>query len=140
MTKQQKYEILEDLTSDIAFKAYGKTKQELLENSGEALLSIMADIDTIKPKKTVLVKVEGEDYNDLLFNWLQELIAVIEIEGIYFSSFSVKEFSKTSCIVECKGEPIQQKMEKAHIKAITRYLYSVKETKQGLTATVTVDV
>ena len=38
---------------------------------------------------SVDVEVKGEDKEDLLFNWLQEIIAAVDIEEKFFSKFEI---------------------------------------------------
>jgi len=93
-----KYEIIDDITSDVMFKAYGKTLEELVENSGEALLSIVCDIGKVKEDKVLIIEIEAEDEKELIYNWLSELLTRIDTENIFFSKFEVLELKRNSKI------------------------------------------
>ncbi|MEM5793601.1 MAG: archease [Candidatus Aenigmatarchaeota archaeon] len=138
-----RYEIVDDITSDVMFKAYGKSLEELIENSGEALFSIVCDIKKIKPKRKLVIKVEGEDERELIHNWLSKLLSLIDIENIFFSKFKVIELKKNGSYklkVEGKGEDVKPELILTVAKAVTYYKYDVGKTKDGWFATVVLDV
>jgi len=135
-----KYEYLKDLTSDVAFKAYGKSLEELFENSAEALLSIICDIEKIDSKNKITIIAEGDDRKDLLFNWLQQLIAHVEIEQMFFSKFKIIEITGTKLTAECYGEPLDMSKAGTVVKSLTNYLFDLKEKDGNFTATVSVDI
>ena len=74
-----KFKFIEDLTSDVMFEAYGKDLKELFVNSAVALFSVICKIDNVKASKEVLVSVKGSNLEELLINWLQKLIAIVDI-------------------------------------------------------------
>jgi SHS2 domain-containing protein len=136
-----KYRFLKDLTSDVAFEVYGKDEKELLENAGEALFSIISDIKKVKPKKKIVVEVESKDIAELVYNWLERLIAIVDIEGMFLSKFRVISISKAGIAkIECKGEPISPSKGKTLVKAVTKHKYNVEKEGKGLKATVTLDI
>lgn len=135
-----KYEYLKDLTSDVAFKAYGQNLKEVFENSAEALLSIMCDVEKIKPKDKIIIMAEGDDRKDLLFNWLQQLIAHVEIEQMFFSKFKITKITGTKLTAECYGEPINMGKAGTLVKSLTNYLFNLEEKEGEYTATISVDI
>jgi len=138
-----KYEIVDDITSDVMFRAYGKNFEELIENSGEALFSIVCDIENVKDKEVLMVEVEGEDEKELIHNWLSKLLTVIDTENMFFSKFKVLELDKDGKIkvrVECYGEEIRQELVLTIAKAVTYYKYSVDQVEDGWVASVVLDI
>jgi len=124
------YEYLKDLTSDVAFSAYGKTLDEVFINAAKAISNIMCDISKIESKNIIKIEVEGKDEKDLLYNWLQNIVAEVDIEGMFFSEFKFIEFSRTHLKAEVYGEEIvDQSKQETVIKAVTNYLFDLKETK-----------
>jgi SHS2 domain-containing protein len=139
----KKYEIIDDITSDVMFKAYGKNLEELIENSGKALFSIVCDVDKVEEKKVLMLEVEGEDEGELIYNWLSELLTVIDTENMFFSKFRVLEFDDEKefrARVECYGEEIREKLILTVAKAVTYYKYSVEKKDDGWVATVVLDI
>ena len=138
-----KYEIVDDITSDVMFKAYGKSLEELVENSGEALFSVVCDIEKVEKKKSIVVEVKGEDERELIYNWLSELLTRVDTDNIFFSSFKVLKLDtdgRFNVKVECYGEDIRPELILTIAKAVTYYKYNVEKTKQGWVATVVLDI
>jgi len=135
-----KYEYIKDLTSDVAFKAYGEDMKEVFENSAEALLSIFCDIEKIEPKDKLIIEAKGEDPKDLLFNWLQQLIAEIDIEQMFFSKFKITEITKKRLTAECYGEPLDMDKAGTVVKSVTNYLFNLEEKDGKFISTVSVDI
>jgi SHS2 domain-containing protein len=134
-----KFEFLEDLTSDVMFKSYGESKEELFENSALALFTIICEIDKVSSKKEIEIEVNGENLEDLLFNWLTSLIAFQEIEQMFFSKFKILSLTDKKIIAKLCGEDMTKEKGLTHVKAITYYKYKV-EKKKVYEATVTCDI
>ena len=66
-----KYEFLEHV-ADAKFRAYGKTIEEQFSNAALAMTSIMADDVKGNIKRDFSVK--GSDRENLLYNFLEELL------------------------------------------------------------------
>ena len=79
-----KYKFIEDLTSDVLFEAYGKNLKELFSNAASALFSIICQLDKVKAKKVKKVEVKANDLSELMFNWLQKLISLVDTDELFF--------------------------------------------------------
>jgi SHS2 domain-containing protein len=135
-----KYKFVKDLTSDVLFESYGKNLEELFKNSALALFDIICNIEKVKPKKKITVSLTAPDEKKLLYNWLQELIAQVDIESLFFSKFKIIEISDKHLIAEVYGEPITKSKGRTVVKAVTNYKFSLEKSKKGYTAIVSVDI
>jgi SHS2 domain-containing protein len=135
-----KYKYIKDLTSDVAFKAYGTTIKEMFENSAKALSEVMCNINDIKYKRKITIKANGDNKEELLFDWLQQIIAYVEIEQIFLSKFNIIEISDKGLVAECYGEDISNEKQKTHVKAVTNYLFKLEQKEQEYIATVSLDI
>ena len=138
-----KYEIIDDIKSDVMFRSYGKNFEELVENSAEALFSVVCDVDKVEEKEVLMVEAEGDDEKELIHNWLSKLLTVIDTENMFFRKFKVLELDKDGKIkirVECYGEEIRQELILTIAKAVTYYRYSVDQVEEGWVASVVLDV
>jgi len=138
-----KYEIVDDITSDVMFRVYGKSFEELIENSGEALFSVVCDIDKVEEKEVLMIESDGEDEKELIHNWLSKLLTVIDTENMFFRKFKVLELDRDGKIkirVECYGEEIRQELVLTVAKAVTYYRYSVDQVEDGWVASVVIDI
>ena len=140
-----RYKILEKIaTADIAFEAYGKDLNELFENSAFAVFEITANIKKINSKIKKIIKIENDNVEDLLFDFLSELIFLKDKDYMVFNKSKIKinKNQKYKLNAQVFGEKISQKKHdlKLDIKAITLHMFKVEKTKQGYKALVVVDV
>jgi len=133
-----KYRFVEDLTSDVMFEAFGKSLKELFENSAEALFSVICS--GVQPKAQHLVKVNAGSLEELMLNWLQGLIALVDTEEMFFSKFVIKEIDETHLVAECFGEPITPEKGGTVVKAVTYYKFKLEQGKKGFKAVVSLDI
>jgi len=137
------FEYLEH-TADLKFRAFGKTKKELIENCGKALCNAIIDSEKVEEKGKGIIAVQAENFEQALFDFLKEVLFQVETQEIIFSEFKVKELKEEKKVflkVEASGEKINlDKHEvKTEIKAITKHGFKV-EKKDKWTAEVLVDV
>tara|TARA_Y100000310_G_C20661064_1_gene804842 strand:- start:1964 stop:2377 length:414 start_codon:yes stop_codon:yes gene_type:complete len=136
----QKYKFIDDLTSDVLYEAYGKDLKEVFENAALALFSVICQLDKVKPKVAEEFKIEGENEEELMFNWLQGLIAIVDTEHMFFSRFKVEEIDKKHVIAKMYGEPATPEKGETVVKAVTNYKYSFKKTEKGYTVRISLDI
>ena len=138
----KKFELIENLTSDVMFKAYGTSLDELFTNAALALFSVICQIDKIEHKKVKEVEVKGDDPEDLMFNWLQKLIGIVDTDNLFFSKFEILTIQEdgTHLKARCHGEPITPEKGETVVKAVTYYKYEFKKTTEGYSIKVTLDI
>ncbi len=137
-----RYKFIEDLVSDVMFEAYGKDLAELLQNAGLALFSVVCQIDKIKPKKSIKLKVKGKDEGDLLFTFLTTLLSEAELKELFLCKFDVKIKKNKGYIAEITayGEPISPEKGETVVKGVTYYKFKVEKIKKGYKARVACDI
>jgi SHS2 domain-containing protein len=79
-SKHDKFEYLEH-TADVKFRAYGKDLEEQFGNAALAMFGILTDTSKIKKKLNKSISVNGNDLKALLYNFLEELLFLIDTEG-----------------------------------------------------------
>lgn len=119
-----------DVTADAGFWAYGSTLEESFENAALAMFEIMTDTSRVTPVIKKEFNVESEDKVSLLYDWLEELLFLHDVEFLLFSKFkvdisSIKEGYKLKA--EIWGEEINHKIHERRdeVKAITFHLMEV---------------
>lgn len=102
----------------------------------------MADIDRIRPTETREIRVEAEDRESLLVEWLNETIYLIETEGLIFSCFSIEQMTDTTLQAKVVGEQLDETRHdlKTQVKAVTYHDLKVEKTDFGWFAQVIFDV
>jgi SHS2 domain-containing protein len=70
------YKFLDDIaTADVAFEAWGGTREELFAAGADALLRTMVhDPEAVERREETVVTMEDADLDLLLFSFLQELV------------------------------------------------------------------
>ncbi len=139
------YRYLEDIaTADAASEVEGKTLEELFRDAAIATFEVMADTGTVKPEVTREIELENEDVDNLLFDWLSELVYLKDAESLIFSRFDVNirknDVYKLKATVS--GEPINQRKHslRSDVKAVTYHMFEVKKTGENWTARVVLDI
>jgi SHS2 domain-containing protein len=125
------FEIL-DHTADIRIKVYGKDLKELFRNAAFGMCSILADLEGITASTELEIKVEAPDREELLVEWLDELLYNFYTKHIIFSEFNIKELTDTGLTSGVKGRFIGENKNrlKTEIKAATRHDLRI-EKKEG---------
>ena len=135
------YKFIDDLTSDVMFEARGKTLNEVFENAGIALFDVISDVEKVKAQKDFKVSVKGLDLGDLMFNWLQELITLVDTEEMFSSKFEVRVNEKESSLeAKCYGEEAKPEKSGTLVKAVTYYKFKFEKTKIGYRTNVSLDI
>jgi len=138
-----KFEFLPDVAiADIAFRAYGKTREELFENCGLALTTTMADLSKMGNEVKRKILIEGKDDAEILYNFLDELIYIKDVDGQLFNEFRCKLYTGKMA-VECAGDTLKSIGRQNllnDVKAITMHLFKIEKDANGLKAMVVVDI
>ncbi|ANF23407.1 archease [Thermococcus piezophilus] len=77
-------------TADIGIRGYGETLEEAFEAVALALFDVMVNVRKVEPKEVRELEVEAEDLEALLYLFLEELLALHEMDGLVFGNFKVK--------------------------------------------------
>ena len=116
-----------DVTADIGFFAYGKSLDEAFENAGLAIFNIISDTDGIDAEIERSFEITSEDEVSLLYDFLEELLFLHEVEFMLFSEFHVEIDENLHLKSTVKGEAIDwdKHERKTEIKAITFHMMDV---------------
>ena len=136
----QKYRFIDKLTSDVMFEAYGKNLKEVFENAALAMFSIVCAIKKVEPKEKESFKIKADRIEELMINWLQGLIAIVDTEQKFFSKFKIKKINETELNADLYGEPISPEKGGTVVKAITLYKYKFEKTDKGYVVRVSMDI
>ena len=90
MAEQKKYRIL-SRSSDLLIKVFGGTHAELFANSAFALFDLITDIGKVEIRERLSLEVEGVNRDDLMVNWMRELLYLYQGSGYLLREFLVHE-------------------------------------------------
>lgn len=127
------YRYLEHVT-DAFIEVTEDSLDEAFASAGAAVVDTVVDIKSVEEKTEKNITANGNDLNNLLYNWLEEIIILTITEGFVAKRFSVKvtKNGKYKIIATLFGEEINFKKHhfKVEIKSPTLHLMEIKQEKQ----------
>jgi SHS2 domain-containing protein len=108
-------------TADIGFEARSKTLEGLFTDAASALMSAIVDLRTVRSDIQYRATISGMDTEDLLVNWLRELLSrYFEFNELY-TDFQVSFPDDRSLHASFSGEPVDPARHhiRNEVKAIT---------------------
>jgi len=138
---QMRYKLINH-TADIGIKVRGKTLKELFENAAWSMFDIITDLDKVKARKLFKLNVEADDMDDLLINWLRDLLYKFNGENYLLKEFKVEKIEKSSLKGRIKGEKLNLSYHylKREIKAVTYNSPKVKKKGEYWEAQIIFDI
>ena len=136
----RKFKFLEH-TADIKFQAYGKNLNEVFENSAYAMLNVLSE-SKIKSKIKKNIHVKGMDLENLLYNFLEELLFLFDSENFILSKIRKIKIDKKNFKLkaEITGDKSSNYKINLGIKAVTYNEMFVKKMKDKWVSQVVIDV
>jgi SHS2 domain-containing protein len=92
--------------SELAVRVVGKSQINLFVNAAFALFDVITDTEKIEAKERMQLEVEGSDRDDLLVNWLRELLYLYQGSAYLLKEFTVQEMKDTVVKAEVSGEKL----------------------------------
>ncbi len=138
-----------DHTADIGICVWGKTCEDVLKKAAFGMVSIIVDVHAVQCRDKRIIRVEAEQTEELLLNWLRELLFLVEQEGMVFSRFQFKQdhfaYKKDHKFVfycSLEGEKIDPERHNIcrEIKAVTRHGFYMRQETQFWEARIFFDV
>ena len=126
----KRFELIEH-TADTGLIAYGRTLAEAFANAAYGLFSIIADLRSVREIESRTIELEEADTESLLFEWLNSLIYLFDVEGLLFKKFDIDDFSERRLKAVCHGEkydPSRHRL-KIGVKSATYHMLKVDKIK-----------
>ncbi len=138
------YKFLEH-TADVKFQAFGKTLEEVFINSAKAMFNTMySESEDIKEKIKKKIKVEGKDKESLLYNFLEELLFLLDSENFFFAraeKIKIKQNkTKYELEAEVSGDNASNYKISLDVKAVTYNEMFVRQQGDKFICQVVLDV
>ena len=125
------YELIEH-TADVGIKAYGKNISEAFENAAKGMFDIITDNSEIESTGEYEIHLEAQDLEQLLVDWLSELLFLNSAKNLVFSFFKVELDEKNNSLsAHVFGEKYSLSKHKigAEIKAVTYHILEVRNKR-----------
>ena len=135
----EKYTFLEH-TADAKFIAYGKTLEEAFSNAALAITSLLFDSEKVKSKEKHDIKVEGKDEKALLYNFLEEILFLLDAKHFLLHKVEKIGIRNNKLIALLSGDNVQNYKTSGDIKAVTYNEMEIKKGKNKVSVQVVVDL
>jgi SHS2 domain-containing protein len=125
------YELI-DHTADVGLKAYGKNLSEAFENAAKGMFDIITDKSEIESIGQYNIELEAPDLEQLLVDWLSELLYLNSAKNQVFGFFKLELDEKNNKLnAKIFGEKFDLSKHKigAEIKAVTYHMLEVKNKR-----------
>ena len=135
------YETFEH-TADLGLRVRAPDLETLLIDAARGLTSmIVANLDSVRPVREIAINVPGSRHDELLFDWLTEILYAFESEHLLLSQFRV-QLDESGLTATAHGESADEGRHQLEheVKAITYHGLRVEQTPDGWLAEVIVDI
>ena len=92
--------------SELVMRVVGTSQINLFVNAAFALFDVITDTEKIDTQERLQLEVEGSDRDDLLLNWLRELLYLYQGSAFLLKEFNVQEMKDTSVKAQVSGEKL----------------------------------
>ena len=129
-------------TADLGLRVWGRRLEDLFEQAAAGLIDLLVNPCTVRPLERRTFEVEGEEPEDLLVAWLEEILFAFDAEG----------FAPATAEVECcragllrgalcgeRLDPQRHELRRA-VKAVTYHDLQVRATDEGYEVRIVFDV
>jgi len=126
----KRFQLIEH-TADTGLVAHGSSLAEAFANAAYGLFSIIAELNKVRGGESRPVAVSAEDVEGLLFNWLNHLVYIFDVEYLLFKRFDITEFTEHNLKATCWGEtynPSRHQL-KLGVKSATYHMLKVDRDK-----------
>lgn len=138
------FRIIEEIVSgDFVFQAWGNTLEKLFAACAEACFSAMTDPAGVEPREDYPVKIRAENLEDLLYDFLAELIYLKDTEKVFLSKFDIEiDVDKISLNSVAWGETIDYNKHeiKTDVKAVTYHDLKIIKARDRYEAKIILDL
>ena len=136
-----KYRLI-DHTADFGIHVFGTNSKDLFANAAHALFDLITDIDALKGLEETDIQISGEDWPDLMVNWLRELLYLwsgkqVLVKKVHILSLTENELSAN--VMTGPYDPDRHAV-KIEIKAVTYHQIQVSSGFSGWEARIIFDV
>jgi SHS2 domain-containing protein len=131
-----------DHTADLGLVITGASEADLFANAAYAVFDIITDLDRVEARETRRIVAEGDSREDLLINFLREILYLYNGERWLLKGLRIIQLSEKGLEAEVRGELFDSGKHEIckEIKAVTYHQAQVSQTPAGWTARVIFDV
>ena len=137
---KKQYELV-DISGDVGIRVWGQDLEELFENAARGMSELITDVSALPESERREVHVVAESNEDLLVQWLNELVFLCDTYNYIGKRFSLRIINK-KLKAEITGGTFDPSTSESRllIKAATYHDLSLSKTNSHWEATVIFDI
>jgi SHS2 domain-containing protein len=138
---RKKYNLI-DHTADFGVHVYGSDSKELFANAVWALFDNITEMDRLTGLDACHIEVSGEDWSDLMVNWLREVLYLWNGKELLVKNARILSLSETGLSATVEFDPFNpdRHVIKTEIKAVTYHQIQVNSSPSGWEAIIIFDI
>ena len=131
-----------DHTADVGIHVFGADAGELFENAALALFDVLTDPSSLKESRTHSISCQGQDWPDLMVNWLRELLYLWTGKQVLVKSIVIEKLREYHISATIRVDPYDpdRHVIKEEIKAVTYHQIDVQKKSTGWESKIIFDV
>ena len=128
----ERFEFFEH-TADIGVHIYGATLAELFENAARAMYQALGELQKSDDRSQKTIEIEAGTLEDLLHDWLADLLYEIEANHVLYDDFQFHELTPHRVKATLRGGTIDfaRSQTNEEIKAVTYHQLRVESQPDG---------
>jgi SHS2 domain-containing protein len=116
--------------ADLTVESWGATLEEALANAALAMFNAITPLEAVEARVSRAFEVEGDDMGSMLFNFLDELLYINDVDLLVFSEIQLTvdaEAFKLGAV--CRGEAfdLARHVQGIAVKAVTFHEMKVED-------------
>jgi SHS2 domain-containing protein len=129
-------------TADLGLIVRGRDMMDLFAQAAAGMLELMFDTAAVRPERHQELLARGEEPEELLVGWLEEVLYAFEVEGFAAARARVLSLDAGALSGELVGEPFDPARHelRAHLKGVTWHGLAIRRTADCLEVRIVFDV
>ena len=101
--EEKKYRVIRK-SSELSIRLSADSLPQILAEAGAALFDLLVDMSAVEARESVTLEVEGLDNDDLIANWMRELLYEYQASGFMLKEFDIQQAGEFMVRAEARGE------------------------------------
>jgi len=133
---------LMDHTADFGIHVFGDNAKSLFQNAAMALMDQLVETVDLLAREERRIVIEGNDWPDLMVNWLREILYLWTGEDNFVQSIQIESIAEKHLTAHVWVDPFSPERHKliSEIKAVTYHQIQVHKTGSRWEADVIFDI
>jgi SHS2 domain-containing protein len=93
-----------DHTADLGLRVWGRALPELFANAAEGMCALYFELAAVQPREERAVSADGYDREEVLVDWLRQLLYGIEVDRFLPCRFDILRLEDTRLEAVVRGE------------------------------------